>query len=280
MLYKRLNNGVSMPMLGFGTYQISDPKECEKCVIEAIGAGYRLIDTAALYGNETAVGAGIRHCGVDRKEIFLTTKLWFRDYETADAEAAVSASLKRLGVEYVDLMLLHWPFGNTYAAWRVLEKFYRAGYFRAVGVSNFGMARMIDLMAFNEVPPAVNQIETHLFCRRKGERRWMEKYGVAHQAYMPLGRQRAGEMFSLAPVQAAAAAHGKTPAQVLLRFLVQNGIAIIPKSARAERIRENAAVFDFALTEKEMQALAALDTDRPMIGDAENPENAERFLAR
>ena len=183
-----LNNGVVMPALGYGVFKLTDSAECTAGVIEAVKTGYRLIDTAQAYGNEEAVGAGIRACGVDRGELFITTKLWFKSFETADAERALEKSFEKLGLDYIDMVLLHWPFGNVYAAWRVLERYYDAGRIRAIGVSNFEPDRLIDLISFNRIRPAVNQIETHLFCQQTVSHEWMAKYGVAHQAYAPLGR--------------------------------------------------------------------------------------------
>lgn len=183
--------------------------------------------------------------------------------------------MRKLGVDYLDMVLLHWPFGNVYAAWRVLEEYSEAGKIRAIGVSNMEADRLIDLITFNRVKPALNQIETHLYCQRQAEHQWLEKFGVAHQAYAPLGQGRANEMFGEDAVKTIAAAHGKTPAQVLLRFQIQNGVAVIPKSVHVERIQENINVFDFALSDAEMAQLKALDTGRPMIGDAENPDKVE-----
>ena len=270
-----LNNGVKMPALGFGTYQITDPVECEKVVISAIKAGYRLIDTAQAYGNEEAVGKAIKNCGVQRADLFITTKIWFHNYEAGDCRKSVLESMEKLGVTYLDMVLLHWPFGNTYAAWRDLEALYEEGKIRAIGISNFNPDRMIDFIKFNKVAPALNQIETHLFSQRTQEHKWLEKYGVAHQAYAPLGQGRANEMFQTQAVQKAAAAHGKTPAQIALRFLVQSGVSVIPKSVHMERIQENIDIFDFELTEKEMAELRTLDTGKPMIGNAQNPELVE-----
>lgn len=270
-----LNNGVKMPILGFGTYQITDPVECEKVVISAIKAGYRLIDTAQAYGNEAAVGKAIKNCGVPRADLFITTKVWFHNYEAGDCRKSVQESMDKLGLTYIDMVLLHWPFGNTYAAWRDLEVLYMEGKIRAIGISNFNPDRMIDFIKFNKVAPALNQIETHLFSQRKEEHKWLEKYGVAHQAYAPLGQGRANEMFQTQAVQKAAAAHGKTPAQIALRFLVQSGISVIPKSVHAERMQENINIFDFELTDKEMTELRTLDTGKPMIGNAQNPELVE-----
>ena len=269
-----LNNGVKMPVLGFGTYQITDD-ECEKAVTSAIKAGYRLIDTAQAYGNETAVGKAIKNCGVPRADLFITTKVWFHNYETGDCRKSVLESMEKLGVTYLDMVLLHWPFGNIYAAWRDLETLYEAGKIRAIGISNFNPDRMIDFIKFNKIAPAINQIETHLFSQRAEEHKWLEKYGVAHQAYAPLGQGMANEMFQTQAVQNAAAAHSKTPAQIALRFLVQSGVSVIPKSAHTERMQENINIFDFELTKKEMAELRTLDTGKPMIGNAQNPELVE-----
>ena len=278
MLTRKLNNGVEMPMLGFGTYQVTDPAECERSVIEAIKTGYRLIDTAQCYGNEAAVGTAIKNCDVSRSELFITTKVWFHSFESGICRESVLESMKKLGLDYLDMVLLHWPFGDTYAAWRDLEALYGEGKIRAIGISNFDPGRMIDFIHFNKVKPAVNQIEIHLFCQRKEDHTWLEKYGVAHQAYAPLGQGRANEMFSQAAVKAISAAHGKTPAQVALRFLIQSGVAVIPKSVHAERIRENFEIFDFQLTDAEMEQLRALDKVQPMIGNAQNPEKVESAM--
>ena len=275
MEYLTLNNGVKMPLAGFGTFKIADAAECERNVASAIDAGYRLIDTAQAYGNEEYVGNAVKNCGVARDELFITTKLWFRNFEKADAEKSLNESLKKLQLDYVDMVLLHWPYGNVYEAWRTLERFYEAGKIRAIGISNFDADRMIDLITFNKIKPCVNQIEMHLFCQRKNDRRWLEKYGLAPQAYAPLGQGRANEMFENEVVKEIAAGHGKTPAQIALRFLVQNGVSVIPKSVHTDRIKENIDIFDFALTAEEMKALSALDTATPMIGTAERPEKTE-----
>ena len=272
-----LNNGVEMPALGYGVFKLTDPAECTAGVIEAVRAGYRLIDTAQAYGNEEAVGAGIRACGVDRGALFITTKLWFKSFETEDAERALEKSFEKLGLDYIDMVLLHWPFGNVYAAWRVLEKYYDAGRIRAIGVSNFEPDRLIDLISFNRIRPAVNQIETHLFCQQTASHAWMAKYGVAHQAYAPLGRGVNG-IFEADAVKAAAAAHGKTPAQIALRFLIDSDVAVIPKSAHAERIHENADLFGFDFTPAELAALRALDRHEAMIGRPADPDKVETAM--
>ena len=225
------------------------------------------------------MGAGIRASGLDRKELFITSKVWFRNHESGECRASVFRSMERLGVDYIDLMLIHWPFGNVYAGWRDLEKLYEEGVLRAIGISNFAPDRMIDLLHFNKIVPAVNQVETHLFCQRQAEHAWMEKYKVAHQAYAPLGQNRINAMFDLPSVQMAAAAHRTTRAQIALRFLVQQGISVIPKSVHPERIRENIDIFDFELTEAEMTALHWVDNAAPMIGTAENPKRTESAMS-
>ena len=275
----KLNNGVEMPMLGFGTYQVTDPEECKNSVLTAIRAGYRLIDTAVAYGNEEAVGAGIK-AAIDeglatREELFITTKMWFRSFETEDCRAAMEASFQKLGLTYIDMVLLHWPYGNVYAAWRVLEEYYEAGKIRAIGVSNMEADRFIDLITFNKVKPAMNQIETHLYCQRQQEKVWLQKYDIAHQAYAPLGQGRANEMFAEPAVKALAEKYGKTPAQVLLRFLIQCDVAVIPKSVHEKRIRENIDIFDFELTADEVDTLKKLDKAAPMIGNPEDPAKVE-----
>lgn len=275
MIYKKFHNGVQIPMLGFGTFKAGG-EECEASVLSALKAGYRLIDTAEAYGNEEYVGNAIAKCGIPREELFITTKVNFKSYD--DARTVVENSLKKLQVEYIDLVLLHWPFGNYYAAWRELEKLYAEGKIRAIGVSNFDPDRLIDLISFNEVKPVINQIETHLYCQRREHHKWEEKYGVAHQAYAPLGQGRANEMFEEEAVQHLANKYGKTPAQILLRFLLQNDVVVIPKSVHENRIIENIDVFDFELTAEEMDSLSLLDKNAPMIGNPENPEKVEMAM--
>ena len=275
MEYLTLNNGVQMPLVGFGTFMLSG-ETCKNAVAAAIEAGYRMIDTAEAYGNEKEVGEGIKQSGIDRKELFLVTKVNFKSYE--NAEQTVMKSLANLQTDYIDLLLLHWPFANYYAAWRSLEKLYTGGKVRAIGVSNFEPDQLLDLIAYNEVIPAVNQIETNLYCQRSTERSWMDKKQVSHMAYAPLGQGNRNEMFAEPAVLALAEKYGKTPAQVLLRFLTQKGIAVIPRSTRPEHIRENFALFDFALTAEEMAQLTALDKKEPLIGKPETPELVEFSL--
>lgn len=272
MEWIQLNNGVKMPTLGFGTF-LNRGNECEKSVCAAIQAGYRLIDTAEAYGNEEQVGNGISASGIDRTELFLVTKVHFRSYE--NARESVLSSLEQLKTSYLDLVLLHWPFGNYYAAWRELERLYQEGKIRAIGISNFDPDRMIDLISFNKIKPAVNQIETHLYCQRINEHKWEKKYGVSHMSYAPLGQARANEMFTEPTVTSLAKKYSKTPAQILLRYQIQNGVIVIPKSVHQDRIRENIDVFDFTLSTEELERLKRLDKSNPMIGNPENPERVE-----
>lgn len=275
MEYLTLQNGVQMPLVGFGTFMLSG-ETCVKAVAEAIQSGYRMIDTAEAYGNEKEVGAGIRASGIDRRELFLVTKVNFKSYE--HAEQTVMQSLENLGTDYLDLLLLHWPFANYYGAWRALEKLYEAGKVRAIGVSNFEPDQLLDLIAYNKMAPAVDQIETNLYCQRSAERGWMDKKQVAHMAYAPLGQGNRNEMFREPAVLALAEKYGKTPAQILLRFLTQKGIAVIPRSTKPEHIRENFALFDFKLTADELVQLSALDKKEPLIGKPETPELVEFSL--
>ena len=275
MEYLTLNNGVKMPLVGFGTFMLSG-ETCKNAVAAAIQSGYRMIDTAEAYGNEKEVGAGIKRSCIDRKELFLVTKVNFKFYE--NAEQAVNRSLEHLQTDYLDLLLLHWPFANYYAAWRMLEKLYAAEKIRAIGVSNFEPDQLLDLIAYNKVVPTVNQIETNLYCQRSTERGWMDKKNVAHMAYAPLGQGSRKEMFGEPAAIALSEKYGKTPEQILLRFLTQKGIAVIPGSTKPEHIRENFALFDFALTLDEMAQLSALDKNEPLIGKPETPELVEFSL--
>ncbi|MEI3163754.1 MAG: aldo/keto reductase [Lachnospirales bacterium] len=272
MEYFTLNNGIKMPILGFGTF-LSSGDECEKAVCTAINNGYRLIDTAEAYGNEEFVGNGIKKSGVNREEIFITTKVNFKSYE--NTRETVINSLKKLKVDYIDMVLLHWPFGNVYKGWRELEKLYKEGIIKAIGVSNFDPDRLIDIINFNDVKPALNQIETNIYCQRKEEHKWQQKYGVAHQAYAPLGQGKINEAFNEVIIKNLAEKYNKTPAQIMLRFLIQSNVAVIPKSVHKERIIENISIFDFKLENDEMESLKALDKNNPLIGNAEKPEFVE-----
>ena len=275
MEYLTLNNGVQMPLVGFGTFMLGG-EACKNAVADAIENGYRMIDTAEAYGNEKEVGEGIKQSGIDRGELFLVTKVNFKSYENAGQ--TVMQSLSNLQTDYIDLLLLHWPFANYYEAWRVLEKLYDEGKIRAIGVSTFAPDQLLDLIAYNKVVPAVNQIETNLYCQRSTERSWMDKKQVAHMAYAPLGQGNRNEMFREPAVLALAKKYSKTPAQILLRFLTQKGIAVIPRSTQPEHIKENFNLFDFSLTQDEMTQLCALDKKEPLIGRPETPELVEFSL--
>ena len=275
MEYLTLNNGVQMPLVGFGTFMLQGDV-CVNAVMAAIESGCRMIDTAEAYSNEAEVGEAIRQSGIDRRELFLVTKVNFKSYE--NAEQAVTQSLNRSQTSYIDLLLLHWPFANYYAAWRALEKLYAEGKARAIGVSNFEPDQLLDLIAYNKVVPMVNQIETNLYCQRSMERSWMDKKQVAHMAYAPLGQGSRNEMYREPAVLALAEKYGKSPAQILLRFLTQKGIAVIPRSTSPEHIRENFALFDFSLAADEMAQLSSLDQKAPLIGRPETPELVELSL--
>lgn len=275
MEYVTLNNGIQMPIVGFGTFMLSG-ETCTNAVASAIKNGYRMIDTAEAYGNEKEVGEGIKASGIDRKELFLVTKVNFKSYE--NAEQTVLQSLNNLQTDYIDLLLLHWPFANYYAAWRSLEKLYTDGRIRAIGVSNFEPDQLLDLIAYNQIVPAVNQIETNLYCQRSMERTWMDKKQVAHMAYAPLGQGNRNDMYKEPGVCALAGKYRKTPAQILLRFLTQKNIVVIPRSINPEHIRENFELFDFTLTNEEIETLCALDKKEPLIGKPETPELVEFSL--
>lgn len=271
----KLNNAIEMPVIGFGTFMLSG-ETCEDAVASAIKVGYRMIDTAEAYGNETAVGNGIIKSGIDRNELFLVTKVNYKSYE--NARTAVEQSLKNLQTDYIDLLLLHWPFANYYAAWRELEQLYTEGKIRAIGVSNFEPAQLVDLIAYNKIAPAVNQIETNLYCQRTEERKWLDKKNVAHMAYAPLGQGNRNEMFQESAVMTLAEKYHKTASQILLRFLIQKNVIVIPRSSKPEHIKENFEIFDFALTDHEMEQLSALDQKTALIGNPNCPELVEMSL--
>lgn len=275
MEYLKLNNGITMPVVGFGTFMLVG-ETCEEAVAAAIQEGYRMIDTAEAYGNEAAVGNGIVKSGIDRKELFLVTKVNYKSYE--NVRETVEQSLKNLQTDYIDLLLLHWPFANYYNAWRELEKLYEKEKIRAIGVSNFEPAQLVDLIAYNKVVPAVDQIETNLYCQKIDERIWMDKKNVAHMAYAPLGQGNRNEMFTEPEVVALAKKYNKKPSQILLRFLTQKGIITIPRSTKPEHIRENFDIFDFSLTDDEIVKLTELDQKIAMIGNPNTPELVEMSL--
>ena len=273
---KILNNGVEMPMLGLGTYKTTDPEVCRNIVLKALELGCRMIDTAQMYGNEDAVGLAVEQSPVPRSEVFITTKVSHKRYE--DAYESVIESLKKLRTDYVDLVLLHWPFANTYKAWRDLERLYDEGVVRAIGVSNFNADRLVDLISYNRIVPAVNQIETNLVCQQRECREWMDRYNVAHESYAPFGQGRIDWIFEDEALLKIATAHSKTPRQIVTRFLLQESIICIPKTTHEERLVENFDVFGFNLDEKEMETLRSFDKASPLIGNPERPERVLKAL--
>lgn len=261
----RLNNGVMMPSVGFGVYQI-DKNETKAAVLEALEVGYRMIDTAASYFNEREVGEAIRESGLPRESVFVTSKLWVQDYEYDDALRAFDRSLSELGLDYIDLYLLHKPYGNYYAAWRALERLHKEGRIRAIGVTSFSNERLQDLFLHNEIKPAVNQIETHPFQQQKDANAFLKAEGIVHEAWAPFAEGQKG-IFTNSVLTEIAAFHCKSVAAVILRWLNQRGVVVIPKSIRADRIRENFNIFDFRLSDAEMAAISALDEKKSPIYD-------------
>ena len=274
--YVTLNNGVRMPQLGYGVYQV-DPAECERCVLDAIAAGYRMIDTAQAYHNEEAVGAAVRKCGLPREQLFIVTKIWISNAGEERAYASILESLRRLDMDHVDLLLVHQPFGDYYGSYRAMERAYREGKARAIGVSNFYPDRLIDLQAHVEVKPAVDQVETHVFNQQTEAQRWMEKYGCRIMSWAPFAEGKNG-LFTNPVLQEVGAAHGKTAAQTALRFLLQRGVVVIPKSTHRERMAENFAVLDFELSPAEMERVAGLDLGHSLFLSHQDPEIVEQFL--
>ena len=273
----KLNNGVEMPQLGYGVFQVS-PVEAERCVADALSVGYRMIDTAQAYQNEEGVGTAIRKSGIKRENVFLVDKVWMGNYEDDAAAHSIDESLRKLGTDYIDLMLLHQPFGDRYNAYRALEDALKAGKVRAIGVSNFYPDHLIDLSHFVDVVPAVNQVETHVFFQQTEARKYMDELGVAHMSWGPLAEGKNG-FFSNETLAAIGAAHGKTGPQVALRYLLQRGIIVIPKSTHKERMAQNLQLFDFTLTDKEMNEILKLDTGQPVIMPSHHdPEITKMFM--
>ena len=261
-----LSNGVGMPVLGYGVFQITDAAECERCVGEALARGYRLLDTAAAYRNEQAVGAAVACSGIARSEVFVTTKLWVQDAGYDSTLRAFDASLKRLGLDYIDLYLIHQPFGDYYGAWRAMERLYREGAVRAIGVSNFSPERLVDLCMNHEIRPMVNQIEIHPFFQQQEALTVMQKYGVQPEAWGPLSEAQR-DIFHHKVLGQIARRHGRTTAQAILRWHYQRGVVTIPKTVRPERMDENRSIWDFSLTPKEMAAIAGMDIGHSEIID-------------
>lgn len=273
-----LNNGVEMPILGFGTYQVSDLEECSRSVSEALSTGYRLIDTASAYGNEEAVGRAIKRSGVARDEIFVTTKLWIKDASYESAKKAFEESLKKLQLDYLDLYLIHQPFGDIYGAWRAMEELYQAGSIKAIGVSNFQPDRIMDLIVFNKVVPAVNQIETHPFNQQIETQKFLAENHVQIESWGPFAEGK-NNIFGNEMLNALGRKYGKSVAQIILRWLTQRGVVVIPKSVRKERIVENFDIFDFELNGEDMESIAALDTRQSLFFDHRDPAIVKRLAS-
>jgi len=271
-----LNNGVKMPLLGFGVFQIADPVECERCVLEAIQTGYRLIDTAASYGNEEAVGRAIQKCGVPREELFITTKLWISDAGYESARKAFERSMQRLQLETLDLYLIHQPYNDVHGAWRAMEELYREGRVRAIGLSNFHPDRVMDIIVNHQVVPAVNQIETHPFHQQIETQKFLQENGVQIESWGPFAEGR-NNIFQNELLNSLAGKYQKTVAQIILRWLTQRGVVAIPKSVRKERMQENFSIFDFNLSPEDMDAIATLDTKTSSFFDHRDPNVVKRL---
>ena len=276
MDYVTLSDGVKMPQLGFGVYQVM-PDECERCVLDALEAGYRSIDTAYVYFNEKEVGNAIRKSGVPREDIFLTTKVWIGNYGEKESREAVLSSMERLQTSYLDLVLLHHPYGDVYGAWRALEALRDEGKIRAIGVSNFLPYRLAEFCSFTKTPPVLNQVETHPLYQQTESLAWMKKYNVQPEAWAPFGEGRGG-LFTNPVLTEIGAQYGKTAAQVMLRWNLQRGVVVIPRSSKKERIRENLDVFDFALSDADMAKIAGLDTGKTSFFMPDDPKQVEWFV--
>ncbi len=274
MNYVVLNNGIQMPMLGFGVYQIEDAAQCEQAVTDALSVGYRLIDTAAAYCNEAAVGRALAKSGVARKELFIATKLWIQDAGYERTRAAFQRSLERLGLEYLDLYLIHQPFNDYYGAWRAMQELYREGRVRAIGVCNFMPDRLVDLIAHNELVPAVNQVEVNPFCQRASDQKLMREKNVQMQSWGPFAEGR-NNLFHNETLAAIAREHGKSVAQVTLRWLMQRGVVAIPKSVHKERMEQNFDIFNFTLSDADMERISALDTGKSCFFSHYDPKVVE-----
>ena len=276
MEYVKLNNGVKMPMLGYGVYQ-TPPEETERCVLDAIRVGYRSIDTAQAYGNEEGVGNALAKCGLPREEFFITTKVWMANAGYEKAKASIEESLKKLQVSYIDLLLIHQPFGDYYGTYRAMEEAYKEGKVRAIGVSNFYPDRYIDIHHFAEIKPAVNQVETHVFQQQKIAKEYLKKNGTQIESWGPFAEGK-NDYFNNPVLKEIGASHGKSAAQVALRFLIQSGVVVIPKSIHVERMEENFNVFDFELTADEMSKVEELDGGESLFFSHYDPKTVEWFM--
>ncbi len=277
MEYVTLNNGIKMPKLGYGVYQ-TPPEDTKRCVLEAIETGYRSIDTAQAYGNESGVGEAISSCGLPREEFFITTKIWITNAGYEKAKASIDESLKKLKTDYIDLMLIHQPFSDYYGTYRAMEEAYKAGKLRAIGVSNFGPDRYLDIQHFAEIKPAVNQVETHVFHQQKTAKKYMEKYGCQIESWGPFAEGR-NDFFTNPVLTEIGEKHGKTAAQTALRFLLQSDVVVIPKTVHKDRMKQNFEVFDFELSADEMKQIEALDRDESLFFSHYDPQTVEWFMS-
>lgn len=274
MEYKTLSNGVKMPILGFGVYQVPDLAECERVVSDAISVGYRSIDTAQAYMNEEAVGNAIRKSGIAREEFFITTKIWISNYGYEKAKASLDASLEKLQTDYIDLVLLHQPFGDYYGAYRAMEEYYKAGKIKAIGISNFAPDRVADLAIFSDVTPMVNQVETHVFNQQVNARKTMDEYGVQIESWGPFA-EGSNHLFTNETLVAIGSKYHKTAAQVALRYLIQRDVIVIPKTVHKNRMEQNFDVFDFVLTDDDMAEILKLDTGKSLFFSHTDPETVK-----
>ncbi|WP_423832243.1 aldo/keto reductase [Streptococcus equinus] len=274
MEYKTLSNGVKMPILGFGVYQVPDLAECERVVSDAISVGYRSIDTAQAYMNEEAVGNAIRKSGIAREEFFITTKIWISNYGYEKAKASLDASLEKLQTDYIDLVLLHQPFGDYYGAYRAMEEYYKAGKIKAIGISNFAPDRVADLAIFSDVTPMVNQVETHVFNQQVNARKTMDEYGVQIESWGPFA-EGSNHLFTNETLVAIGSKYHKTAAQVALRYLIQRDVIVIPKTVHKNRMEQNFDVFDFVLTDDDMSEILKLDTGKSLFFSHSDPETVK-----
>ena len=273
MEYKTLANGIKMPMVGFGVFQIDDQNVCERAVLDAIEVGYRSIDTAATYLNEEAVGRAVAASGVKREELFITTKLWVQDHGYDSTKRAFDRSLKKLGLDYLDMYLIHKPYGDYYGSWRAMEDLYREGLIKAIGVTSFPSERLLDLFLHNEIKPMVNQIETNIWFQRKDEEAFLKKEGIVHEAWAPFAEGN-NDVFNVPVLKEIGEKYGKSTGQIMLRWLLQRDIIVIPKSVKKERMKQNIDVFDFELTAEDIEKIAMLDTGKSTIHDPQDLETA------
>jgi diketogulonate reductase-like aldo/keto reductase len=274
MEFVRLNNGIKMPILGYGVFQIADQDECERCVLDAIEVGYRLIDTAQAYGNEEAVGKAVKKCGIKREELFITTKVWIANAGYEKAKSSIEESLKKLQLNYLDLVLIHQPFNDYYGTYHAMEDLYKEGKIKSIGVSNFYPDRLIDITKFNEVVPAVNQVETHVFNQQIKPQEIMKKYGVQIQAWAPFAEGK-NSFFTNETLKEVGDRYNKSVAQVALRYLIQRNVSVLPKTVSKDRMIQNIDVFDFELTKEEMAVIEGLDKAESLFFSHYDPQTVE-----